>query len=164
MKAALLVVDVQNLFFRTPETAQSLNQAITTINAAIALFRLKKLPVISVQHIDEEDGLVPGREDFNLPAHLNILDTDPHIHKRYGNSFNKTPLEEMLKQQGVDTVIITGYCAEYCVLSTCRGARDCDFTSVLLRGALASDAAANIPFVEQVNDIISLRVLAKVLS
>lgn len=164
MKPALLVVDVQKLFFKNPDTAKSLDQAIDVINAAITLFRQKGLPVICVQHIDEEDGLVPGREEFDLPAHLNILDTDPHIHKRYGNSFNKTPLEKMLRDQGVDTVITTGYCAEYCVLSTCRGARDCDFTSILLRGALASGNVDNIPFVEKVNDIISLRALAQVIS
>ncbi|HMM20865.1 MAG TPA: isochorismatase family protein [Selenomonadales bacterium] len=164
MNPALLVVDVQNLFFTAPETAQSLRQAIPAINAAIALFRQKGLPVVCVQHIDEADGLTPGTEAFAVPPDLALRATDPCIHKRYGNAFNKTPLEELLKSQGVDTVIITGYCAEHCVLSTCRGARDCDFTAILLRGALASDTAAHIPFVERINDIISLRALAKALS
>jgi nicotinamidase-related amidase len=51
---------------------------------------------------------------------LNILDSDVHIHKTYGNAFNKTSLEDELRKLGVDTVIITGFCAEYCVLSTYR--------------------------------------------
>ena len=73
-----------------------------------------------------------------LPDQLHILDSDVHIHKTYGNAFNKTPLTDELRQFGVDTVIITGFCAEYCVLSTCRGAEDQDLTPILLRGSLAS--------------------------
>ena len=52
MKAALLVIDVQKAFFEiSPATTQSLNDAIVYINAAIALFRGKGLPVICIQHM-----------------------------------------------------------------------------------------------------------------
>jgi nicotinamidase-related amidase len=164
MKPALLVVDVQKEFFKFgPTTAQSLNDAIEYINAAIALFREKDLPVICVQHMDEEEKLVPGEEGFELPEELNILPSDLHIHKTYGNSFNKTSLEDELRDLGVDTVIITGFCAEYCVLSTYRGAQDLDLTPIILRGSLASDNLKNIKFVESISDIISYGVLKKVL-
>ena len=164
MKPALLVVDVQKAFFRSdPITAQSLEQAIETINAAIALFREKQLPVISVQDMDEEENVVPGEDGFELPDQLNILDSDVHIHKTYGNAFNKTPLEDELRKTGADTVIITGFCAEYCVLSTYRGAKDLDLTPILLRGSLASGNPENIKFVESVSDVISYGALKKVL-
>ena len=59
MKPALLVIDVQKEFFSfSPATAQSLNDAIECINAAIALFREKHLPIICIQHVEEEDDLV----------------------------------------------------------------------------------------------------------
>lgn len=164
MKPALLVIDVQKAFFKNPETAHSLEQAIVQINAGIQLFRDKKLPVICIQHMVKETGLLPGTEGFDLPESLNILPTDPHIHKTYGNSFNKTSLEQSLREQNIDTIIITGYCAEYCVLSTYRGALDLDFTPALLRGAIASRVPSNIPFVENVNDIISYGILKKLLS
>ena len=64
---------------------------------------------------------------------------------------------------GVDTVIITGFCAEYCVLATYRGAEDLDLTPVLLRGALASGSLENIAFVESVSDVISYGALKRVL-
>ena len=162
MQPALLVIDVQKSFFG-PETTQSLDSAIGTINAAIALFRANELPLICIQHIDENDGLVPGDEKFDLPASLNILPTDFHIHKHYQNSFNKTDLESKLRELGVDTVIVSGYCAEYCVLSTYRGARDLDLTSILLRDGIASSIPANILFVESINDIVSFGALAKLL-
>jgi nicotinamidase-related amidase len=164
MKPALLVIDVQKAYFAlSPATAQSLKDAIEYINAAIALFRAKGLPVIAVQQVDEEECVVPGQEGFELPDELHVLPADPHIHKAYGNAFNKTELEKELRQLGVDTVILTGFCAEYCVLSTCRGAQDVDLTPILLRGSLASGVIENIRFVESINDVISYGALKKVL-
>lgn len=164
MKPALLVIDIQRKFFEFgPATAQSLNDAIAYINAAIALFREKKLPIICVQHVDEEENLVPGEEGFGLPAELKILRSDLHIHKTYGNSFNRTPLADELSNLGVDTAIITGFCAEQCVLSTYRGAEDIDLTPILLRGSLASGSPENVKFVESISNIISFGALQKAL-
>ena len=156
MKPALLVVDVQKQFFNiSPVTAQSLEEAIEYINAAIEMFREKDLPVICIQHMDKDDKLMPGEDGFEIPDSLNILQADFHVTKTYGNSFNKTPLEAKLRELGVDTVIVTGFCAEGCVLSTVRGARDCDFNAILLRGSLASYKPENIGFVESIHDVIS---------
>ena len=163
MKLALLVIDVQKAFFEFGlTTTQSLNDAIEYINAAIALFRERGLPVISVQHMDETEKLVPGQEGFDLPEALNVLPSDVHIHKTYGNSFNKTSLAEELRDLGVDTVIVTGFCAEHCVLSTYRGAQDLDLTPILLRGSLASGVPENIKFVESISDIVSYGALKKI--
>lgn len=164
MKPALLVIDVQKAFFDiNPTTTQSLNNAIETINAAIALFRARQLPVVCVQHMDESEKLIPGVGAFDLPDSLQILPTDLHIHKTYGDSFTKTPLAEKLAGLGVDTVIVTGFCAEFCVLSTYRGAEGHDLTPIILRGSLASAEPENIPFVERVNELISYGALKKIL-
>ena len=58
MKPALLVIDVQKAFFEINETTtRSLQSALEYINAAIAIFREEKLPVVSIQHINKENGL-----------------------------------------------------------------------------------------------------------
>lgn len=163
MKPALLVIDVQKAFFETPRTAESLNQAIEYINLAIELFRERDLPVICVQHMDPVDQLIPGQPGFDLPESLNILSTDLHFHKTYGNAFNKTSLEVHIREMGVDTLILCGYCAEYCVLSTSRGAEDLDFTPIMLQGGLASSTPEHIHFVEEISDIISYGALKKFL-
>jgi nicotinamidase-related amidase len=158
------VIDVQKAFFGLdPVMTQSLNRAIKYINAAIALFREKQLPVICVQHMNTDDNLVPGQEGFDVPESLHIVPSDVHIHKTYGNAFTKTPLAETLRDLGVDTVIVTGFCAEYCVLSTCRGAEDVDLTPIIFLGSLASDSLENIKFVESINDAISSGALKKFL-
>lgn len=162
MKPVLLVVDVQKEFFKiNTTTTQSLNNAVEYINAAIALFREKQLPIICIQHVEEEEKLVPGEVGFDLPDELDILPSDLHIHKRHDSSFNQTSLQDELREQGIDTVIITGFCAEYCVLSTYRGAEDLGLTPIILRGSLASSILENIKFVESISDIISYGALKK---
>ena len=164
MKPALLVIDVQKEFYKSgAKTAQSLNDAIEYINAAIALFRAKNLPIVCIQHMNDKEKLVPGENGFELPDGLSILPSDICIHKTYGNAFNKTSLQSKLHELDVDTVIITGYCAEQCVLSTFRGAKDLDLTPIIFRGSLASDTLENIKFVESISDIISYGALKKVL-
>jgi nicotinamidase-related amidase len=164
MKPALLVIDIQKKFLGIkPAMTQSINDAIEFINTAIELFREYDLPVISIQHVNEESGLVPGEEDFELPESLDVLPSDLHIHKTYGNSFTRTPLADELRKRDVDTVIVTGFCAEYCVLSTYKGAQDYDLMPIILRGALASDNLENIGFVERISEIISFEALKKAL-
>ncbi|MBL0338775.1 MAG: isochorismatase family protein [Rhodospirillaceae bacterium] len=163
MKPALIVIDMQKAFYKG-QTAPSMDQACDYINAAIPLFRQKKLPVIWVQDMDKEDGVVPGVEGFELINPLKPQKSDKKIIKQYGNGFNKTDLKSFLDQSDIDTVILSGYCAENCVLSTYRGAQDLDFTAVMLRGSLASGKEENITFVENISQIISYGVLKKILA
>ena len=108
MKPVLLVIDVQKEFFNiSPETARSLKDAIEYINSAIDLFRKKDLPIICIQHMDEEEGLIPGADGFTLPDDLKIETEDLHIHRTYGNAFVKTGLAEKLTDLGVDMLIKT---------------------------------------------------------
>jgi nicotinamidase-related amidase len=156
MKPAMLVIDVQNRFFKISQTcADSLNSAIEYINAAMGLFRSKGYPIFVIQHKDEDEGLLPDTPDFELPGTLKIEPHDARIVKTYGNSFNKTSLAAQLQGLGVDTVIITGFCAEHCVFSTYVGARDLDLKPIILRGAIASDNAEHIRFVEESTETIS---------
>lgn len=156
MKIALLVIDVQKKFWDySPTTAQSLDDAVEYINAAITLFREKELPVICIQHMDESQKLIPGEEGFESPDILDVLPTDLHISKTYGNAFNKTSLEKELRALGVERVILTGFCAEYCVLSTYRGALDIDIKPIFLRGSLATANPERIKFIEDISDVIS---------
>lgn len=161
MKPALLVIDVQKRFFKNETARHSLEAAIEYINAAIGLFREKSLPVVCIQN--QSNRLVPSDEDFDGPESLNIRLSDPHFIKARPNAFTEPAFLAHLRQLDVDTVIITGYSAEYCVLSTCHGAEDNDLCPIILRGSLASRQPENIPFVENISELISYEALAKVL-
>ncbi len=156
LKPALLIIDLQKQFYQHDEvTIRSLNAAVEYVNAAIDLFREKGLPIVVIQHRNDDTGLVPGSPGFEVPEAIKLLPGDLRITKTYGNAFNRTSLAESLRELGVDTVILAGYCAEYCVLSTHRGARDLDLTPIILRGALASDHPERIRFVEEISETIS---------
>jgi nicotinamidase-related amidase len=164
VKPALLVIDVQNEFFNYNQAcADSLKSAIQYINAAIGLFRKKNLPIIAIQHKSEEENLVPGKPGFDMPESVKLEPQDVRIVKTYGNSFTKTGLADKLKELGVDTVIITGFCAEYCVLSTYKGAEDYDFKPIILKGSIASDNSEHIRFVEEIADTVTFGALKTLL-
>jgi nicotinamidase-related amidase len=165
MKPALLVIDIQKQFFKDdPETERSLNNSVEYVNYVIPFFREKNLPIVFIQHKDEDDGLVPGFEGFDLPDAFKPLPGDIRITKTYGNAFNGTGLTEKLKALGVDSVMLTGYCAEHCVLSTYRGAEDLDLNPIVIRGSLASGDSENLRFVEKISQVISVGALKAFMS
>ncbi len=160
MKSALLVIDLQNEFLKIGHVcSDSLKSAIEYINEAIPIFRKKGFPIIVIQHKNENEGLVPGSAGFDVQDSLKIDAQDLRIEKTYGNAFTKTELAEKLRSVGVDTVFITGFCAEECVLSTYVGAEDNDFTPIIIRSAIASANPSRIKFVEDISNIISLGAL-----
>jgi len=164
MKTALLIIDVQSDFFKINQAcADSLKSTIEYINEAIDIFRKKNLPIVVIQHKNEKENLVPGNPGFDVPGNVKLEPQDLHVVKTYGNSFTKTGLAEKLRELGVDTVIITGFCAEFCVLSTYRGALDHDFIPIILKGSLASDNPEHIRFVEEISETISYGALKTLL-
>jgi len=164
MKPALLVIDIQTHFIDEPVAMKSLERAAWYINAAIELFREKNLPVISIQHTNPKNGFTQESEGFEVHKDIRILDTDPHIIKTYGNAFNKTDLGKLLNDLGVDTLVITGYMAEACVLSTYRGAVDLDYVPIILRGAIVSHTPEHEKFVENIGNLVSFGALKKLLA
>ncbi len=162
MKPALLVIDMQKAY-HGGTAAASMDAACEYINAAASLFRNRGLPVLWIQNKDEYDKALPGLPGFEIVDGLKPLEGEPRLAKEYSNSFNKTDCKRILDSRGVDTVIVTGYAAEHCVLSTCRGARDLDLYSIILRGAIASSVPENIGFVERISDVMSYGALAAAL-
>ncbi len=164
MKPALLVIDLQKQFFSLNQTcSDSLKSAIEYVNEAILLFRKKDFPIVAIQHKNEAEGLKLGNADFEVHESVKLEEQDLRIIKTYGNAFTKTCLAEKLRESGVDTVILTGFCAEQCVLSTYVGAEDNDFTPIILRSAIASDNPEHIRFVEAISNIVSIGALRKML-
>lgn len=59
------------------------------INWAIKLFRGKDLPVLFIEDLEEEAGRVPSSKGFETTSKIDLLPTDPRVHKTYGNAFKK---------------------------------------------------------------------------
>lgn len=162
MKLALLIIDLQKAYYG-PSTKELYDSAIGAINGAIPLFRKKGLPIVWIQHVDEGDGAVPGKEGFDFVDSLKPEASDNRVHKRYNDSFNKTELEGILRKEGADAVLISGFCAEYCVISTCVGARNRDLGAIFLKGGIASGKREAVALLEDGYDVVSLGALERLL-
>lgn len=158
-----MVIDMQKEFY-VGETVKQMDNAAGYINAVIPMFEKKGLPIIWVQDVNEEDGVVPGKDGFEFIDSLQPKPDAIRIHKNYGNSFNKTDVDKILKEHGIDTVVVTGFCAEFCVLSTYRGALDLDYFPVILKDGIASIDETRKQFVEDISETMTYGVLAKLLS
>jgi nicotinamidase-related amidase len=163
MNIALLVIDMQKAFCHGSDK-ESMDHAAEYINCAIDLLRRKNKKIIWIQDEDKDDGVTKGTPGFEIIESLKPLKGEKIITKNYSNAFNKTELYEYLTEGKIDTVIITGYCAEYCVLSTYRGAQDKDLTPIILKNAIASGDKEKIKFVEEITDLITINVLDKILA
>jgi nicotinamidase-related amidase len=97
------------------------------------------------------------------PAMIVIDMQDKKIIKTYGNAFNKTDLGKILNEEDVDSVMLAGFCAEYCVLSTYHGAKDLDLNPFLLKNAVAGGVKEHIDFVEKICETMSLGPLSQIL-
>ena len=158
-----MIIDMQKAYYAGP-TVPQMDAAAEYINYVLPVFREKGLPVIWVYNEDADDGAVPGNDLYEFIEALEPAEGDIKINKTYGNSFNKTDADKILKESGVDTIVMTGFCAEYCVLSTYRGAKDLDYFPVLLKNAIASVSDENKEFVEKISDTMTAGVLLKMLA
>jgi nicotinamidase-related amidase len=115
--AALLIIDVQN---GVVDSAVNRDSVIANIAALVGKARAEDVPVIWVQHSDE--GLPQGSAQWQYVPELPRHDTEPLVHKNYGDSFEATNLEDVLAERGVGRLIITGAQTDACIRSTLHGA------------------------------------------
>jgi nicotinamidase-related amidase len=163
MKPALLIIDMQYAWLND-QTKGSIDSALVTIKHILEFFRKHKLPVYFIQHENKSLGVVAGSDEFRILDAIIPKENEIVIKKTYGNAFNKTNLSSLLQEDGVDTLILTGYRAENCVLSTYRGALDLDLFPIVLKNAIASPDAKAVDFIESISEIISLKALIQLLS
>lgn len=93
---------------------------IANINTLIDKARTADVPVIWIQHQDEE--LVPGTEVWEYVPELKRLGSEPLVAKGYGDSFEDTDLETVLAEREVGHLYITGAQSDFCIRSTLHGA------------------------------------------
>ncbi|HSZ38803.1 MAG TPA: isochorismatase family protein [Trebonia sp.] len=113
---ALLVIDMQN---GVVDTAVDRDGVIANIAALVGKARAGNVPVIWVQHSD--DDLPRGSTEWEVVPELPRLDAEPLVHKNYGDSFEATDLEDVLAERGVGRLIVTGAASDQCVRSTLHG-------------------------------------------
>ena len=151
-KTALVVIDMQNDFVRqdAPYESPAAREMIDDLNRLIGACRAHDIPIIFTAHAHRSDGsdlgavkhihpltaegraLKAGTEGVQLYPKVDVADTDHVFEKRRYSAFFATDLELLLRNLGVDTLIIGGVATNVCCESTTRDAYFRDFKVIFL--------------------------------
>lgn len=139
---ALLIIDIQNDYFEggkmplvTPEAAAQNAKKILTD------FRLKKLPVIVVQHIaarPEAGFFLPNTYGAEIHVSVKPLETEKVVIKHFPNSFKDTDLYEYLHKLDIKDLVICGMMTHMCIDATTRAAKDLGYNCTIIGDACAT--------------------------
>jgi len=127
---ASLVIDVQTGLatgaYREKELLEVINLTNTRVRCGGGM-------VVFVQHCHASyEALMVGNPGWQLHSGLDVKEQDLTVAKRASDSFYDTELEILLRDAGVENVIISGLQSEFCVDSTCRAALSRGFAVTLL--------------------------------
>ena len=114
---ALLVVDVQN---DVVANAHDRDVVVANIGALVDRARTQQVPVIWVQHADE--NVTQGSDGWQYVPELQRRDPEPLVHKHYGDSFEDTTLESEMAERGVGRLVVAGAQTDACIRATLHGA------------------------------------------
>ena len=163
-KTAMIVVDMQNDFVAEGVPMQSAQAfaMVPRLAATLAFCRNTGIKVIYTAHVHRKDGSDMGLYDDLYPPIANrdaLVDGTPgaeiypdlapaageHVVKKHRYSaFFATDLDLMLREWGVDTVIISGTTTECCCLSTARDAMFHNYKTVFLSDATGTFDYADV--------------------
>ena len=142
MPRALVVVDIQNDYF-----AGGANPLVGPEAAAenarrlVDAFRGQGRPVLHMQHVwddPEATFMRPGTPGVEINATVAPLPGEQVLRKAHPNSFLDTPLQQTLRDLGVDHVVVCGMMTSMCVDATVRAASDLGFETTVVHDACAT--------------------------
>jgi isochorismate hydrolase len=131
---ALLVVDVQN---DVMANAHNRDEVVAHIRDLVGRARVARVPVIWIQH--SNDQMPPGSEGWEYVPDLQRRESEPLVHKKYGDSFEDTSLESELTQRRVGRLVVAGAQTDACIRATLHGAFTRGYDTVLVADAHTTD-------------------------
>lgn len=113
---ALMVIDVQN---GVVAGAHQRDAVIANISRLVDRARTEGVEIVWIQHSGEQ--LEQGSDAWAYVPELSRRQSEPLVHKLFGDSFEGTDLEEVLAAAGVGRLVVTGAQTDACVRSTIHG-------------------------------------------
>jgi nicotinamidase-related amidase len=129
-QAALLIVDVQ---VGVVKEAWDAPRIIGNVSHAVERARAQGVPVIWVQHSDEE--LVHGSDAWQWAVPLQPREGELRIDKHFNSSFEETPLQDELTKLGVTHIVLAGALTNWCIRATAYGALERGYDLTLIKDA-----------------------------
>lgn len=141
MSRALLIVDIQNDYF--PGGAFPLvgpEAAAAGAASVLEAFRAGGETVVHLQHVGTPDApfFKPGTEGAEIHASVAPAEGEAVLVKGEPNGFLGTGLEGVLRDGGVDELVVAGMMSSMCVDATVRAAADLGFGVSVIHDACAA--------------------------
>ena len=129
-KGVLIVVDVQ---VGVVGEAWEAPRVVGNVARAVERARAKSVPVIWVQHADDELAL--GSPAWQWVPELVPADGEPLIHKHFNSSFELTALEAELARLGANHIVLAGAATNWCIRATAYAALERGYDLTLIEDA-----------------------------
>jgi nicotinamidase-related amidase len=129
-RKALIVIDAQNVILKD---CYERDLKVAKISEAIVKARAAALPVIWIQHSDED--ITVGSQDWKIVPELAPISGENIIGKHFRSSFVDTELHEKLQELGVGHILVCGAESNNCVRHTIHSALDLGYDVTLLQDA-----------------------------
>lgn len=134
--SALLIIDMQVGLLHGPEAPHAGPQLLANINRLADAAHSAGIPVLAVRHTGPAGSpIAAGSPLWHLAPELVVDDTARVFDKLQPSAFQGTGLDGWLKEDGVQTLIVTGMKTQYCIDTTCRAAADFGYAVVLVSDA-----------------------------
>ncbi|MDD3214850.1 MAG: cysteine hydrolase family protein, partial [Eubacteriales bacterium] len=131
---AMLVIDVQTALVKAGPYHKE--QLLDTISGLLSACRHAEIPVIYVQHDDEE--LVPGSEGWRITPEVAPEAGEKCFEKQFSSAFRKTGLQSYLQKLNVQNLLVCGMQTEYCVDTTIRVAFELGYNVTVPKGGTST--------------------------
>jgi nicotinamidase-related amidase len=138
---ALLVIDVQKAI-DDPGWGTDRNnpQAEANIAALLAGWRARGWPVIHVRHLSREASSTyrPGQPGAEFKPDVAPVEGETIIDKQVNSAFIGTRLEGLLRERGIESLVVTGVITNNSVEATARMAGNLGFETFVVSDATAT--------------------------
>lgn len=114
---ALLVIDVQK---GVVAEAHQRDAVVANIGTLVDKARDEGVLIVWVQHSDAD--LERGSDAWEYVPELTRRESEPLVHKSFGDSFEDTDLEDVLSAAGIGRLVVAGAQTDACIRSTIHGA------------------------------------------
>jgi maleamate amidohydrolase len=128
-------------------------ESVTEIHKILKLAREKRLPVIYTRSIrtekDEKYDSFRKKRKKQATKRLHSMDNGAEIvevlkpledelviDKKYASAFFGTPMESVLRSQGIDTLIVTGFVTAGCIRATVVDAASYNYNVIIPEGCV----------------------------
>ena len=127
MNKALIIIDMQIMPFIWKDYGGKelyrCENLLSNVKGLIEKARGADAPIYYIVYTEKGDSLRAENQPlWHVYPEVAPMDTDHLIIKYNADSFYNTELDNMLKQRGIENIVLCGVQTEYCVDTTCRSA------------------------------------------